>query len=633
MKKQIRNSDSRLKENPHKFNWLWTLLILGCFTLVIYYPAKDAPFLFDSIGQIQNNNNVKDLWSGSWLSSRRALAYFSFAVDHHFSGFNPEAFLFTNMLIHIAAGFVLYRLLHDTLSLIAKQRECKTAGNRWEFVGNPHQFSVFTALIWLVHPIQTQAVIYHVQRIESLMALLFLTSLLCLNRYIYSKKHYWLILVAITAVASTTTKEVGAVLPVVLLCYYYVFQSPQIFREQLKYILPVSVLFAALGIWFGWLMWSTNPMGERGFDSRLEKSVYYFATQTFTIFFYLKLVFVPIGQNLDHAYPYLENLRSAIVPFSLLAIAFACGCFLLFQRKPLGFLVLAFFFILAPTSSILAISDLAFEHRMYLPLATIVVVVLWAARFIVRNATARFALASAVVVLLTLVSFNRCQLWRNELALWQDSAAKAPHNPRVFFDIGTILAQENDFQGAISNFETALRLFENPVKRIDTQPNLENEVAYRLGLLYCSTGRIDQTEALYDKWFNGDETCAMHLQSASLFVDNGKVATAEKYFKSGLELAGNDKERSYALVEYGYAMLNAKRLKQGRALLEQAVETDNSNWKAHNNLGIAIMMTDQDLQAAEHHFKQATIASGSNPEAVKNLRRVQQMLRQQRIKY
>ncbi len=618
------NQSSREVANSNKFGWLWALLILGAFSLVIYYPSKDAPFVFDSTGQIQDNEQLRDLWSGSWFYDRRPIANLSLAIDYHLSGNDPEAFFFTNLAIHVCTGFFLYLLVFNSLSLISIGAHAESKTQNRPMIDEPHNLAIVGSLLWLVHPLQTQAVIYHVQRIESLMAMFFLISLYGLSRYVQSQQKYWLLLVGTSAVASMATKEVGFTLPAVLLCYYFVFQTKEVFRAQSRFLLPAIAVLFVPGIWFAWLLWSNNPWGATGFDSRWEKSIYYLASQTFVLLQYLKLVFLPLGQNLDHAYPYVEHLGSATLPAASLSIVFSGGIYLLAKRKTAGLLIVSFFLILAPTSSFLAITDLAFEHRMYLPLASVVLLFVGVTRLLIKNVVVWRAFLSVVILLLTFVAFNRCQLWRNEEALWQDAAAKAPHNPRAFFQLGTTLAKQGKFDKAIGYFETALDVFENSEKRIEPQFKIENEIAARLGTLYFSKGKIEQARTLFAKWYDGDEFYTQHLQTAMMFVDSGNLETAETYFKSALDLAANDQELAFISVEYGYALINAQRLKEGRALLEKAVELDELNWKAHNNLGIAIMMTDQDLKKAEFHFLQAARTSNSNPEAVRNLKRVQQ---------
>ena len=616
---------------PSRGFWLSSITVFALMSIVlgaiIYVPAFDAPFVLDSADHISFNTRVHDLFSGNWFYSRRPLPMLSIAVDYFLYGDSPSGFLFTNLMIHVLAAIFLFSLIQLTLKLRTAGLQQSDGESSARLPGET-QIPFFAALIWLVHPLQSQSVIYHIQRMESMMGLFLFMCLFCTGKFIASKNNntLWILAALGSAILSAMSKEVGFVTPLLMLAYYYVFQDWEVIRKQKKFLILLVVVMIFAGIWFGWKLWSGNAMGSLGFPDRKTKSIYYLATQTVVLLFYIRLAIFPFGQNLDHGYPYLESLSNAVLPGLLLTLILAFGAFRLAQRKPSGFLVVSFFLVLAPTSSIVPISDLAFEHRMYVPLASLILgAVTWICRSKLWGGNQNYLLI-ALVCLLTIASIVRCQTWRNEVTLWRDCATKAPHNPRPFSELATALAKENRFDEAIENFEVALEIIDNPPKNIFIQQKSENRIASRLGKLYFVTGRREMAKELFRKWFDGDEYFYQHLDAALLFADSGDMTHAEPLFDSARKLAGTDQQQAFVLVEHGRSLLSSNRAVEGRKLLQQAVQLDASNWKAHNNFGIAIMSTDQDAQLAQSHFRRAVELSNGHPEAVANLQRIDQMI-------
>ena len=249
----------------------------------IYVPAFDAPFVFDSIPQIEQNENLQSLTEGKWFRGRRWLVYLSFAIDRSVFGNTAWGFHLTNLVIHIINSLLIF-----WLSLILAKRLGHAVSNEL----SDQWLATFVALIWLVHPLQTQAVIYHVQRMESLMALFFLVGLLCISRINSERKRSWWWLVSATTagLASMQCKEVGYVFPMVAASLVYVLQARSpISRTGIALAATVAAAFG-LVVFLFWL-WSPNMTeGQEVPGGQLERSLHYLATQTTIILHYVRLV-------------------------------------------------------------------------------------------------------------------------------------------------------------------------------------------------------------------------------------------------------------------------------------------------------------------------------------------------------
>ena len=211
------------------------------------------------------------------------------------------------------------------------------------------------------------------------------------------------------------------------------------------------------------------------------------------ICFYLRLALVPFGQNIDHAWQYPDSVSDWLAPAIFLSFVFLVGILLLARKRALGFCIMAFFLILGPTSSFLPITDLAVEHRMYLPLAcvlcgiTIVCIrVTGQAKF---NSAWRIVFLLAITVSLSFISAQRASVFRSSLALWQDSVNKQPCNPRARSNLARAMAMDGNIAGAIEQLSTALDLIDDDSLNLHFVTAADRELyLFRLGTLHLQLG-------------------------------------------------------------------------------------------------------------------------------------------------
>jgi hypothetical protein len=161
----------------------WLVAVLFCFPiLLVYAPGFDVPFLYDDDDAIVENESIHSLWPligtterpgplkppGEVPTAGRPLVNLSFALNYHFSGTRPFAYHATNAAIHIINTTLLWALLWRTLLL---------SYFRGRFNGVAHWLSFAVALIWSLHPLQTEAVIYATQRTELVVTFFYLATI------------------------------------------------------------------------------------------------------------------------------------------------------------------------------------------------------------------------------------------------------------------------------------------------------------------------------------------------------------------------------------------------------------------------------------------------------------------------
>ena len=186
------------------FYFICLQIILGC---LIYVPAFDAPMVFDSVRFIEKSPEAQDFWSGEWFfSGRRWLAVMTFALDREIHGQNNWGYHFTNFSIHTLNSWLLFSVSNRILRL-SRDRFLEESSSKISFAA---------ATIWFVHPLQTQAVIYTVQRMESMMMLF---GMLCIHFFLlgWEKKEKWYWSLSLLCVfAAAACKESAVAIPFIV---------------------------------------------------------------------------------------------------------------------------------------------------------------------------------------------------------------------------------------------------------------------------------------------------------------------------------------------------------------------------------------------------------------------------------
>lgn len=432
-----------------------------CVAAAAAYGAHlNGPFVFDDRPNIVDRARQGELrhLPLPLIDGARSVGLLTFSVNYAVGGLNPAGYRATNLAIHLLTAVVVYDLMRRTLLLPA-------FGGR--FRGTAAWLALCVALIWSVHPLQTQAVTYIVQRLESLMALMYLLMLYCLLRAAQSKRaNWWRAGAAAALVLGMGTKEVMATAPVAAILYDRIFLAGSWRETWRRWRWTASVVVVAVGL-AGWHIVGDMTGGrEVGFGQQFVTPWQYLRSQPGVILHYLRLVVWPQGQCFDYAWP-IADTREAVLP-GLIVLALLAGTLWLIWRAPKpGFLPAMFFLVLAPTSSIVPIRDLAFEHRMYLPSVFVIAlgVMLFGAA-LVRLAPHRCAArpwlpAAALIplaIVLACVTHMRNGVYASERTLWDDVTRKAPWNTRGWVNLGKVQCDDGDVEEGIASLRRALEL-------------------------------------------------------------------------------------------------------------------------------------------------------------------------------
>lgn len=450
---------------------LLSLVLVGA-TLTVYSGSLSSAFQFDDIFVIVENQQLGKFWppGPALLGVRgaptggRPLTSLSFNLNALFAGRNPAGYRAVNIIIHTMAGLVLFAALRRVLG--ARVRKADPADSA--------TFLAFAvSLVWLVHPIQTESVTYVSQRAESLMGLFLLTALYCAARGIgESRPGPWFRYAAAASTLSVLAKEVGVVAPLVILVYDRALVS-QTFKAALK---RHRSLYAGLA--FSWAVAGVLQLtAPRGYSVSLSNPFLtplgYLQRQVAFLPDYLKLAVWPSPLVFDYGFPPPAPSLASVAAGAFLAVVLLVASVWALRRRPLlGFAGTAFFLILAPTSTVVPIlSEVVAEHRMYLPLACVLGVVVGGA-LAAGRATSRGGLPlaapagklagslllSAATLGFGFLTWQRNRVYRSDLTLWQDTAAKVPENPRALNNLGWALLRADNTEEALARFRKAASL-------------------------------------------------------------------------------------------------------------------------------------------------------------------------------
>ena len=552
---------------------------VACLVLlivVIYANTLNAPFQWDESDFIVNNPIIKDLHyftspstaKGFELYSsfiNRYIGYLTFALNYRIHGLSVTGYHIVNIAIHIANSILVYFLVLLTFRGSGTwdqgsgtwdqgpETRFPIPGSQSPVPGSqspvpdpwslsPKLVAFFSAAIFAVHPLQTEAVTYVFQRFASLAAFFYLLSLVFYikarmgNRQwaigngtdsknvMPSSRITFLLISLVSAVLAMKTKENAFTLPLVIVLYEFCFfsdsPSPIAPRQsslvsRFLYLVPILLTLLIVPLTLMSLA-GTHQIDPGSYGAKVFSKDEYLFTQFRVIVTYLRLFFFPVGQNLDYDYPVFKSFLNpqVILSFLFLSALFGLGLWLILakNRRPspiahsplpgasrplrlMGFGILWFFITLSVESSIIPLPMLIDEYRMYLPSAGLIISAVTGFFLLVRLILSRFTIHdlrfTVVLLVFAIVSLSvathlRNAVWGDSISLWEDTAEKSPNKPRAHYNLGNFYKSLNMPDKAMEQYLVALKLKPD-------DPDTHNN----LGLVYFSLNMPDKAIEQY----------------------------------------------------------------------------------------------------------------------------------------
>ena len=622
------------------------VIILCCVGVIIYSNTFTNSFHFDDTPSIVDNfaikslSNIGAIWN-SWPT--RFITYLSLALNYHLSQLNVFSYHLFNFLAHLCAAIMVwwFMLLTFSTPVMKGQKIAKHAG----------LIAFFGGLVFLTHPIQTQAVTYITQRAASLTTLFYLA---CLSLYVKSRLleqqggnptvFYCGSLVA--AVMAAFTKEIAITLPLMVLFYEYCFLRTKE-RFNWKYPLP---LFATILI-IPLTMFLTKSVDFIGMRRVLEPAPgispwQYLFTQFRVIVTYLRLLFIPINQNIDYDYHVAKSLLElpALASLILLASILTIAIRVYSKYRLISFGIFWFFLTLLPESSVIPIKDVIFEHRLYLPMVGFSFFLVSAVYYIFENKS----LKPMVVILLiitscySVLSYRRNFVWKDELTLWNDAVLKSPQKARPYSGRGFAYSNKGNLDQAISDYNKAITInpeyadvynnrglayfnkgnlnqaFSDYNKAIEINPN-NAEAYYNRGNAYFNKGNLNQAISDFNKAITINLKYAdAYYNRGNAYVNKGNSPQAISDYTKAIEINPNNAE---AYNNRGSAYANKGNLNQAFSDFNKAITINPKYADAYNNRGVAYFNKKDYDKAWENVHKAEELGYKVNPQFIVELKK------------
>lgn len=579
-----------LRPGPARF-WPGVLIVLA--GVLAYANSLSAPFIFDDIDAIRENPTIRALGSawappheGSGVDSR-PVVNLSLALNYAVGGLEVRGYHTANLAIHLLAGLALFGVVRRTLALTGESAATSLA--------------LVAALLWTLHPLQTESVTAVIQRTESLMGLFYLSTLYGFIRAVADPGgRGWQVFSVVACLLGMGTKEVMVSAPLLVLLYDRTFVAGT-FRSAWQQRRGYYAALAATWLLLGWLVASSGGArgGAAGTASGLTPWTYAL-TQCEAIGLYLKLTLWPDPLVLDYGTTVVTDPRQ-VLPQALLVLALVAGTVTALRRRPAwGFLGAWFLAILAPSSSFLPlVTQTIAEHRMYLPLAAVVVAgVLAAHRWLGRAAVLAGLVLAVGFGSLTVL---RNQDYRTAISIWEANVRNAPANARGHSNLGLALGAAGRTDEAMVELREAIRL----------QADLPF-AHYNLGLILSRLNRDAEALPLFEEELRlqpayAPAWCDLGLSLYQLGRREEAVAAYEK----ALRLQPGFPE---ALERMGVALASLGRLTEAIARYELALKLRPDNPGIHQNLGIALALSGK-LPQAIGQFERALMLDPNFAEA------------------
>lgn len=503
---------------------LFLAALLAAAVLLAYAPALSGPFVLDDSGTVIGNRSLREFpGPGSLVPPRgssvagRPVAHLSFAANYAACGLRPACFRLVNIGIHILAALFLFGLAE--ISLADRER----FPGLWK---NARPIAFFSALVFALSPLQTGAVAYITQRVESLSAMLCLGALYFAARGFSSeRKNAWHGAAALFLLLAAGSKESMAAMPLAIWLYDVVIRGSKPGRALARSPLLYAGCAASLA-----LLAALVATGRQAATVHSSYTCFdYFLAQPGSLGLYLRLLVFPAGLCFDR-WGLAAGPEDAIVWGLVLAAAFVYAAMGLLKKRPAAFLVAWFFLALAPSSSFYPLAEAAAEYRAYPALAPLSVLAcaalfgLAGRLFRQRGRLAASAFLALFCASLFWATWERSTVFASAESLWEDTLAKDPENPRAMVNLGRVREKAGHYRDAIDLYR----------KAINTDPGLPKAYA-NLGHALLKSGRPEE---------------------------------ALEQFSTSLAL---DPENAGVLAYTGEALLELRREAEARVFLEKAL--------------------------------------------------------------
>jgi tetratricopeptide (TPR) repeat protein len=640
----------------------WRPGILVLAGVAAYWNSFRVPFVLDDLAAIVDNVSIREWWNAAGLLfpqgaspvAGRPVVNLSLAVNYAIGGLDVRGYHVWNLAIHAACALLMFGLVRRTL---------EGPGIPASLGRRSGDLALAAALVWALHPLNSEVIDYLIQRTESMMALFFLLTLYAGVRAAGpGRRGLWQVAAVGSCALGMACKESMATAPVVVVLYDRVFafgSSRSAFKARRRFYAALAATWLVLAA----AIWSAPRAESAGFATGVSAWTY-LLNQTVIITEYLHLAVWPRSLVAFYGWP-LPLTLGDVLPYATLILALLAVTILALVRWPtLGFLGAWFFITLAPASSIVPVAtEVGAERRMYLPLMALVVlgavavVRLWDAvegRLFRQTGTAsagaaRWVAVAGIGVLcaaLGLRTIARNREYSSPLSLARTIVERRPTpiahhilgeqliaagehqegiaalqtavagNSKARYFLGLALFNQGRWSESVEQFDAFVRTWRLPDRLVPhwLEPSAAEVIAARtmmghaLARLQRWPAAAEQSRLILEMDRSNAE--AYGLLANSLFFE-GRYDEAAEPYRRYLQQRPNDVG---ALTRLGMALASSDQPVEALAIFRRAVEVDPRDGDARRNLAAALFDA-RDVEGAALHARQAVALKPDDPVA------------------
>jgi protein O-mannosyl-transferase len=538
------------------------IVVFSIIGLILYGNTFINQLFWDDNESIVNNQYIRswehfpsyfseNLTAGAGVRDNywRPLLLFSFSLDYKIGGLTPFFYHFQNLFWHVLSAILVYvvilKLFKNLLFFRRKIFEKKIYEKMVAFL---------TALVFLIHPLQTEAVTYVAGRADPMHSALMLLSFLFFLKFADRLKHFsqetkkgelrlkYLIWSVVFFALSLMTKERAIILPGIIFAYLLLFYGKTIFdrwKEKIFLFLPYFLLALACLILRSSVLHfadtfdlgAEDNLGAPGFFDKFLVVMKGFAIYQWLLIWPVKLF---MEKRISVPQGFFEPL--VLVGFATLVIWIGAIFYFWKRKRIISFGILWFFIALSPSIHVFPIQGLLYEHWLYFPMIGLwlSIFVFVFAFFVSRN---NHKLNKFLIVLLLswliFLSFRtiiRNNDWRDPVRFYEKNISLGGKSARVYTNLGMGYSDQKQYERAIDSYNKAIEL--------------EREIFppwYNLGNVYRDLGDFEKAIENYEKSIEiNDQFPPVYMNIAMIHVQEKKNEKAIDVLKKALEINPNN---------------------------------------------------------------------------------------------
>jgi len=587
---------------PNIQNWFDRLtqfqivLVLTFFGIFAYANAINHPFVHDDVVFILKNPSLAKLDIGNFFIQQSAANSEFSSINQYYRPLlelvnkllyriihlNPHGFHFFNVLLHIANSFLVYSVIRI-------------------ITGNRKSISLITAIFFLLHPVQSEAVAC----IAGISNLVF--AFLCLTSFYFymvsisadGRKRKFLVYLFSLLLFSLAllAKEQSVVLPVIIVAYElcFVASSEKIFK-RFQYVAGFFIILAGYFI-------LRNILASTPMHILAEKHELWLTLLAIprSLLVYLSIMVFP--RNL-HYYRSQDILLPFVAPI-LMFVAVALVLVFLIVRTPnphkkwMIFGLSWFMISMLPTLNIIPLVNeysliLTAEHFLYFPIIGFLLFVMGCSHFWFKLKTERqkfliyFLICSLISLFYLSITIKQNEYWRGEIPLFERTLEFEKDFGRVHFLLAQAYANANRFEDAVTKDRKALAIMKGYEKNVGNAEirkfylmfikQIHYHLGYCLGRLSDLTGSLDQYEKVLKM---NPENEALQFFIGNIYAQKNDMPNAIAHFEKAVELNNNN---LLAMNNLALCYQSIGEIKKAGKLLRLITEKDSGSVSAKNNL-------------------------------------------------